>query len=124
MPLLLDFSIILDIFARLNCYAGESVNRILMTGAHVVQDIFCKSCDQKLGWTYVEAHHSSQTYKEGKFVLERALIKRRQRFNAEELMTLLGLSPEAEEYQTALERFQDQQQSFVSDVEEEPEGGE
>ncbi|KAG9193684.1 hypothetical protein G6011_03719 [Alternaria panax] len=44
--------------------------RQLVTGAHTVSDISCRSCDSVLGWKYVDAAEESQKYKVGKFILE------------------------------------------------------
>ena len=57
-----------------NVNAGPTENRLLLTGLHVVADIYCNACDARLGWKYVEAFEESQKYKEGKFILEKALI--------------------------------------------------
>ena len=40
----------------------------------VVADIYCNACDTRLGWKYVEAFEESQKYKEGRFILEKAMI--------------------------------------------------
>ena len=40
----------------------------------VVADIYCNACDTRLGWKYVEAFEESQKYKQGKFILEKAMI--------------------------------------------------
>ena len=37
-------------------------------------DIYCNACDTRLGWKYVEAFEESQKYKEGRFILEKAMI--------------------------------------------------
>lgn len=34
----------------------------------------CKSCDSKLGWMYEFATEDNQKYKEGRVILERALV--------------------------------------------------
>ena len=59
-----------------------------MTGLHRVCDIHCKTCMKIIGWTYVIiihlnlnfkqvfAYETSEKYKEGKFIVERALIKK------------------------------------------------
>jgi len=57
-----------------NVGVGPTENRLLLTGLHVVCDIYCNACDTRLGWKYVEAFEESQKYKEGKFILEKALI--------------------------------------------------
>ena len=46
----------------------------MLTGKHMVRDVFCKSCNKKLGWMYEFASDKSQMYKEGKVILEKALI--------------------------------------------------
>jgi len=41
-----------------------------------VADIHCACCNTVLGWKYQKAYESSQKYKEGKFILEKALVNR------------------------------------------------
>ncbi|XP_003726247.2 protein yippee-like 5 [Strongylocentrotus purpuratus] len=57
-----------------NLSFSEVQDRIMLTGRHMVRDVFCKNCDSKLGWIYEFATEESQRYKEGKVILERALI--------------------------------------------------
>ncbi|RDW61010.1 hypothetical protein BP6252_12393 [Coleophoma cylindrospora] len=54
----------------LNTKVGRSVNRQLLTGAHVVADVTCSICHTVLGWKYVDAKETAQKYKIGKFILE------------------------------------------------------
>lgn len=54
----------------MNIRVGHSENRQLVTGWHVVADIWCGTCSKKLGWKYVDAKERSQHYKIGKFILE------------------------------------------------------
>jgi len=53
-----------------NTKIGRSVNRELLTGAHVVADVSCVICGTVLGWKYVDAKEPAQRYKIGKFILE------------------------------------------------------
>ncbi|KAI8579627.1 hypothetical protein K450DRAFT_157023, partial [Umbelopsis ramanniana AG] len=53
---------------------GESEERNMITGLHTVRDIACSKCKTIVGWTYVKAVEESQKYKEGKFILEKALL--------------------------------------------------
>ena len=46
----------------------------MLTGRHMVRDVFCKKCDYKLGWMYEFATEENQRYKEGRVILERALV--------------------------------------------------
>ena len=46
----------------------------MLTGRHMVRDVNCKNCDTKLGWTYEFAIEEEQRYKEGRVILERALL--------------------------------------------------
>lgn len=39
--------------------------RQMLTGKHLVRDVFCKNCSNKLGWMYEFAYDYGQTYKEG-----------------------------------------------------------
>ena len=87
-----------------NVRTAEKVERMMTTGLHVVMDIACikagrprrgsrawgssaahwqarrcprarRQCGQVLGWKYERAYDETQKYKEGKFILERTLIK-------------------------------------------------
>ena len=46
----------------------------MLTGRHMVRDVSCKTCGEKLGWVYEFATEDSQRYKEGRVILERALV--------------------------------------------------
>ena len=46
----------------------------MLTGRHMVRDVSCKNCSAKLGWIYEFATEENQRYKEGRVILERALI--------------------------------------------------
>ena len=46
----------------------------MLTGRHMVRDVSCKACDAKLGWVYEYATDDAQRYKEGRVILERALV--------------------------------------------------
>lgn len=48
--------------------------RVMLTGRHMVRDVMCKNCAHKLGWMYEFATDNSQKYKEGRVILEYALI--------------------------------------------------
>ncbi|CAF0938899.1 unnamed protein product [Rotaria sordida] len=63
------------LFSRIvNTKQSPVQERIMLTGRHFVRDISCKKCDAKLGWMYEFATEESQRYKEGRVILERALI--------------------------------------------------
>ncbi|XP_065089814.1 protein yippee [Ochlerotatus camptorhynchus] len=49
-------------------------DRVMLTGRHMVRDVMCKNCKAKLGWMYEFATEESQKYKEGRVILEHALI--------------------------------------------------
>ncbi|CAI9628916.1 yippee family protein [Alternaria burnsii] len=53
-----------------NTLTHKAHARQLVTGAHTVSDISCRSCGSVLGWKYVDAAEDSQKYKVGKFILE------------------------------------------------------
>jgi len=57
-----------------NLKHSEVQDRNMLTGRHMVRDVFCKSCDAKLGWMYEFATEENQRYKEGRVILERALV--------------------------------------------------
>jgi len=48
--------------------------RVMLTGRHMVRDVMCKKCMAKLGWMYEFATEETQKYKEGRVILEHALI--------------------------------------------------
>lgn len=57
-----------------NLTYSEVQDRVMLTGRHMVRDVMCKNCDTKLGWIYEFANEENQRYKEGKVILERALV--------------------------------------------------
>jgi len=57
-----------------NLTFSECQDRVMLTGRHIVRDVMCKNCGTKLGWMYEFAVEESQRYKEGRVILERALV--------------------------------------------------
>ncbi|GFY45262.1 protein yippee-like 5 [Trichonephila inaurata madagascariensis] len=57
-----------------NLVYSEVQDRVMLTGRHMVRDVSCKNCDTKLGWIYEFATEENQRYKEGRVILERALV--------------------------------------------------
>jgi len=57
-----------------NLTYSEVQDRVMLTGRHMVRDVSCKNCDTKLGWIYEFATEENQRYKEGRVILERALV--------------------------------------------------
>ncbi|KAL7644495.1 UNVERIFIED_CONTAM: hypothetical protein RMT77_005327 [Armadillidium vulgare] len=57
-----------------NLTYSEVQDRVMLTGRHMVRDVSCKNCSTKLGWIYEFATEETQRYKEGKVILERALV--------------------------------------------------
>ena len=45
-----------------NLRHSEVHDRMMLTGRHMVRDVYCKSCDCKLGWIYEFAVENSQRY--------------------------------------------------------------
>ncbi|TYZ57766.1 hypothetical protein PybrP1_003224 [[Pythium] brassicae (nom. inval.)] len=58
-----------------NVAVGAPRSRYLMTGMHTISDVSCAVCGSVLGWKYLKAMEASQKYKEGKFILEKALVQ-------------------------------------------------
>ncbi|PRQ28245.1 hypothetical protein RchiOBHm_Chr5g0000961 [Rosa chinensis] len=54
-----------------NISLGPIEERHLTSGLHIVNDIYCSSCQQILGWKYEKAYEPSQKYKEGMYILEK-----------------------------------------------------
>mmetsp|Transcript_23923 Transcript_23923/g.42387 ORF Transcript_23923/g.42387 Transcript_23923/m.42387 type:complete len:137 (-) Transcript_23923:201-611(-) len=78
-----------------NVALGPLEERIFTTGLHSVCDIYCICCHSNVGWYYKEvppccikvrqqhsyfmflqAYEESQKYKEGKFIVEKALMRK------------------------------------------------
>ncbi|XP_031830490.1 yippee zinc finger protein [Nomia melanderi] len=57
-----------------NLNYSEVQDRVMLTGRHMVRDVSCKNCAAKLGWVYEFATDDNQRYKEGRVILERALV--------------------------------------------------
>lgn len=47
----------------------------MKTGVYLTRDVKCHQCKIRLGWTYQKAYSYLETYKEGKFVIEKSFIK-------------------------------------------------
>ncbi len=58
----------------INYMEGPEEEKPLITGLHVIVNIYCCNCSQNVGWKYIEAYDVQCKYKEGKFILEKALI--------------------------------------------------
>lgn len=58
-----------------NTFLGRPETRSLVTGPHVVRELFCGICDSVLGWKYIEASETAQRYKVGKFILETKKVR-------------------------------------------------
>lgn len=57
-----------------NTILGPAEDRPMTTGMHTVRDVMCAKCEATLGWKYERAFEQSQKYKEGKVILEKALL--------------------------------------------------
>uniref|UniRef100_A0A915EBU3 Yippee domain-containing protein n=1 Tax=Ditylenchus dipsaci TaxID=166011 RepID=A0A915EBU3_9BILA len=58
-----------------NIKVSKVETRYMITGQHMVRDVFCKNCRSKLGWMYEFACDHDQSYKEGHVILERKLLR-------------------------------------------------
>ena len=58
-----------------NLNYSDIQDRVMLTGRHMVRDVTCKKCEAKLGWIYEFATEENQRYKEGRVILERALVQ-------------------------------------------------
>ena len=63
-----------------NLNHSEPSERVMLTGRHWVRDVFCKNCNDKLGWMYELALEDNQRYKESHVILEKALIREKDGF--------------------------------------------
>ena len=47
------------LFSRvINVFLGPSSEKEMMTGRHVVADIYCVQCSVVIGWTYLKAYEA------------------------------------------------------------------
>ena len=60
---------------------GKEKTQEMITGVHKIRSVSCKKCKTTIGWTYVFAYEESEKYKEGKFIIERAHISKKNRKN-------------------------------------------
>uniref|UniRef100_A0A0N5AYP8 Protein yippee-like n=1 Tax=Syphacia muris TaxID=451379 RepID=A0A0N5AYP8_9BILA len=58
-----------------NILEAEKESREMLSGTHLIRDVFCKRCGLKLGWMYEYTAEDSQRYKEGRIILERKLVR-------------------------------------------------
>ncbi|KAH8292705.1 hypothetical protein KR018_003223 [Drosophila ironensis] len=70
-----------------NLTFSDIQERVMLTGRHMVRDVMCKNCSAKLGWMYEFATEESQKYKEGRVILEYALITEAEGFPSEAATT-------------------------------------
>lgn len=49
----LVFIVHLMLFVSVNICSGPKEDKLLLSGLHVVCDLFCKSCHSVIGWKYV-----------------------------------------------------------------------
>ena len=83
-------------------------------------DIYCNACDTRLGWKYVEAFEESQKYKEGKFILEKAMIMKEEELRRREDEEMTRRSAlEADGQHSSLEA-EDDELDDSSDVADDP----
>jgi hypothetical protein len=47
-------------------FCSEPSERVMLTGRHWVRDVYCKKCEEKLGWMYEFAMEEQQRYKESR----------------------------------------------------------
>lgn len=57
-----------------NVVEGDPAERNMTTGRHIVRDISCRTCQVIVGWKYDKAYEPNEKYKEGKYILEEALL--------------------------------------------------
>lgn len=60
--------------SAVNVSLGKKEMRELRTGLHTVADLHCLCCNNILGWFYEEAFVDSEKYKEGKYIIEKAMM--------------------------------------------------
>lgn len=58
----------------MNIALGQTKEKQLITGLYNVADVYCKSCDEVLGWKYIRAYDAANSSKEGKFIIEQMKV--------------------------------------------------
>ncbi|GFU01584.1 protein yippee-like B0546.4 [Nephila pilipes] len=58
-----------------NVHHDNAVSKNMVTGRHIVRNVYCNSCSEQLGWFYEMTFTSGQEYKEASTILEAHLIK-------------------------------------------------
>lgn len=59
-----------------NVVQGCIEDSTMTTGMHSIRVVYCVDCMESVGWLYEVAFEEDQKYKEGRFILEEALIRR------------------------------------------------
>ena len=65
-----------EFMGGINITQGPLEDRPMRTGLHTVCDIYCMYCQALVGWKYERAYEPREKYKEGKYILERACVKK------------------------------------------------
>ncbi|CCW61505.1 unnamed protein product [Phytomonas sp. EM1] len=73
-----------------NYYVGPQEQKELITGTHIVRDVFCTFCDKNIGWCYDFALDEQERYKVHRFVLENKLVRA---INSSPRYGYLGIKP-------------------------------
>ena len=58
----------------MNTVLGKKYDKPLITGNFTIADLYCKTCGEELGWKYIKCHEKTQSYKVGRFIIEKAKI--------------------------------------------------
>ncbi|GFU85348.1 protein yippee-like 5 [Trichonephila clavipes] len=58
-----------------NVYHDDAVSKNMVTGRHIVRNVYCKGCAERLGWFYEMTFTHGQEYKEASTILEAHLIR-------------------------------------------------
>lgn len=58
----------------MNVFEGPGQDRPLISGVHMVADVYCSDCKMALGWKYQKTYRQEHKYKEGITVFIRAKI--------------------------------------------------
>lgn len=54
---------------------GDVEETQMKTGVYLIKKVKCHQCLTTIGWTYKKSFKYSESYKEGKFVIEKAFLK-------------------------------------------------
>lgn len=67
----------------MNIVEGPKMDKQLISGIHMVGNVYCCECTEILGWKYHKVYEERHKYKEGKIVFKKSKIAKAVDFDFE-----------------------------------------